>query len=100
MGLWTRCRVHFLEDEKGSRPRFFYQQYRLTAEPIDYGAPDNFSLNRQSGIRQTPDWQPDELTNPEVSDPIDLLVSRLKGKTLLVHSPTEFAKAVEAIRRP
>jgi hypothetical protein len=35
---------------------------------------------------------------PEVSDPIDLAVARLKGRTLKIHSPSEFAKAVEAVR--
>jgi hypothetical protein len=41
----------------------------------------------------------DEGLTPEGSDPIDVLVSRLKGKTLMVHSPVEFAKAVETIRQ-
>jgi hypothetical protein len=36
---------------------------------------------------------------PEGADIIDLTVARLKGKTLAVHSPLDFAKAVEEIRR-
>jgi hypothetical protein len=36
---------------------------------------------------------------PEPPDLIELAVARLRGKTLAVHSPVDFAKAVEAIRR-
>jgi hypothetical protein len=41
--------------------------------------------------------QPEGRLTPEVSDRIYLIVSRLRGKAPMVHSPVEFAKAVEAI---
>jgi len=100
IGPLDKMPAHFLEDDKGSAPRFFYLQYRLSAEPIDVGVPDNMGP-RARDLSLPPGYGPDYMPgSPEVSDPIDLLVTRLKGKTLRVHSPTEFAKAVETIRRP
>jgi hypothetical protein len=89
---------HFLDDEKGSALRFFYLQYRLSANPISYGTPASMS-EKAPDPKRPPLIQRDEGLTPEGSDPIDVLVSRLKGKTLMVHSPVEFAKAVETIRQ-
>jgi hypothetical protein len=90
--------AHLLEDKKGSAPRFFYLQYRLSANPIPYGVPTNMG-NKPSDNTLPPIFLPDGRLTPEVSDPIDLLIARLKGKTLMVHSPLDFAKAIEAIKR-
>jgi hypothetical protein len=89
--------AHLLEDQKGSAPRFFYLQYRPEANPIPYAIPDNMG-NKPPDNSLPPFFRPDDRLTPEVSDPIDLLVSRLKGKVLMLHSPVEFAKAVETIK--
>jgi hypothetical protein len=90
--------AHLLEDEKGSAQRFFYVQYRLSANPIYYAFPPEMA-NIQPTKAPRPTFVPDERLTPEVADPIELLLARLKGKTLMVHSPVEFAKAVETIKR-
>jgi hypothetical protein len=92
LGPLDRMPAHLLEGEKGASQRFFYLQYRLAADPVYYGAPAHMG-------NQPPDNRLQPELVPEVSDPIDLLVARLKGRTLRVHSPVEFAKAVETIRR-
>jgi hypothetical protein len=48
-----------------------------------------------------PDRRPSTPGGPRELDPldaIDLTVARLKGKTLTVYSPLEFAKAIETIK--
>jgi hypothetical protein len=86
---------HFLDSEKGAEVRFLYLQYRLSANGIFYGTPPEMTPN-PAGLRGigTPMRPPFE-----GADIIDLTVARLKGKTLVVHSPLDFAKAVEAIKR-
>jgi hypothetical protein len=88
---------HLLAQAKGPAPGLFYLQYRVEADPIDVGAPSNMGHNAPDDTLPRI-YQPDRAT-PEVPDPIELLVSYLKGKTLRVHSPAEFAKAVETIKR-
>ena len=85
--------AHLLENEKTSAQRVFYLQYRLSANPIYYG------VSADMGNKPPPISRLDGGLSPEVSDPIDLLVARLKGKTLMVHSPVDFAKSVETIRQ-
>ena len=85
--------AHLLENEKTSAQRFFYLQYRLSANPIYYGVPADMG-NKPPDNARPPDGR-----LPEVSDPIDLLVKRLKGKTLMVQSPLDFAKSIETIRQ-
>jgi hypothetical protein len=89
--------ARLLEGEKGSAQRFFYLQYRLAANPIYYGVPTNMGNNPHDNT--PPFFRPEPRITPEVSDPIDLLIARLKGKTLMVHSPLDFAKAIETIKR-
>jgi len=88
---------HLLEDEKGSAPRFFYMQYRISANPIYYAIPANMG-NKPPDNSLPPFFQPGGRLTPEVPDPIDTLVSRLKGKVLMLHAPVEFAKAVETLK--
>jgi hypothetical protein len=61
-----------LEKPEGSMPRFFYLQYR---PPF---------LNMQATL----------------PDLIHSAVSRLKGKTVVMHTPAEFEKAIQQIERP
>ena len=61
-----------LERPEGGSPRFFYFQYR----PF---------LMRQEEV---------------VGDSIHRAVSALKGRTVIVHSPADLARAIEAIERP
>jgi hypothetical protein len=89
--------AHLLDDEKSSAPRFFYMQYRIEANPIPYAIPDNMG-NKPPDNSLPPFFRPDGRLTPEVSDPIDLLVSRLKGKVFMLHAPVEFAKAVETVK--
>jgi hypothetical protein len=96
IGPLDKMPAHLVDGLKG--PRFFYLQYRLSAEPIAVGIPNDMSQSPLGSRRQAP-MTADDQPVPEVSDPIDLLVTKLKGKTLRVHSPTEFAKAVDEIRR-
>jgi hypothetical protein len=58
------------ERPPGPSPRFFYFQYR-------------------PGMRM-------EATLPDV---IHSAVSRLKGKTLIIHTPGDFAKGIEQVER-
>jgi hypothetical protein len=88
--------AHLFEALRGPAPRFFYMQYRLSANPVFVGVPSNLGPNQPN---TPPSLLPDGPLTPEVSDPIDLLITRLKGKTLMLHSPVEFAKAVETIKR-
>jgi hypothetical protein len=90
--------AHLLDNEKASAQRFFYLQYRLSADPINVGVPADMS-NTSSRRAASPTFRPDGAASPEVTDPIDLAVARLKGKTLMVRSPVDFAKAVETIRQ-
>jgi hypothetical protein len=60
-----------LEKPPGAGPRFFYFQYR----PV---------LIQQSALPDT----------------INHAVSRLKGKTLIIHTPGDFAKAIDQLERP
>ena len=89
--------AHLLDDEKSSAPRFFYMQYRIEANPIPYAIPDNMG-KKPPDNSLPPFFQPDGRLTPEVSDPIDLLVSRLKGKVLMLHAPVEFARAAETLK--
>jgi hypothetical protein len=86
---------HFLDSEKGAQERFLYLQYRLSPNRVSYGTPPEMTPNpvgvRGIGTAMRPPF--------EGADIIDLTVARLKGKTLVVHSPLDFAKAVEAIKR-
>ena len=59
-----------LEKPAGAMPRFYYLQYR-----------PNF---------------PQPATSPDV---ITQAVAKLKGKTLVIHSPGDFAKAIEQVER-
>jgi hypothetical protein len=86
--------AHFLEIEKRAEERFLYLQYSLAHEGILTGLPPE--------MRTTPpDRRPSTPGGPRELDPldaIDLTVARLKGKTLTVYSPLEFAKAIETIK--
>jgi hypothetical protein len=86
---------HFLDSEKGTQERFLYLQYRLSPNGIFYGTPPEMTSNSVGiggiGTARRPP--------PEGADIIDLTVARLRGKTLTVHSPLDFAKGVEAIKR-
>jgi hypothetical protein len=86
---------HFLDSEKGAQERFLYLQYRLSPNRIFYATPPEMTSN-PVGVRGI-----GRATMPptEEADIIDLTVARLRGKTLAVHSPLDFAKAVEAIKR-
>ncbi len=86
---------HFLEAEKHAEQRFLYLQYSLSREGIFAGIPRDMS-NLAPARRQS---APNGLLEPEPLDAIELTVARLKGKTLAVYSPLEFAKAIETIRR-
>lgn len=98
MGPLERMPAHLFDGAKGVPLRFFYLQYRLSAEPIPYSVPEDMGPRPADGSIP-PLSQPDDRMAPEVSDPIDLAVARLKGRTLKIHSPSEFAKAVEAVRQ-
>jgi hypothetical protein len=100
MEPFEKMPAHFFSNrEKGAKPPLFYMQYRLTAEPVYYSAPRNMGNKPADETAERSVYEPDPRPTPEVSDPIELLVARLKGKVMRVHSPTEFAKAVDAIRR-
>ena len=86
-----------LNGPRNAPPRFFYLQYRLSADPISYAVPPE--MDNKPPAKAPLIHPPDLRVTPDVSDPIDLLIARLKGKTLMVHSPAEFAKAVDSIRR-
>jgi hypothetical protein len=86
--------AHFLEIEKRAEERFLYLQYSLAHEGILPGPPPEMSTT-------PPDRRPSTPGGPRELDPldaIDLTVARLKGKTLTVYSPLEFAKAIETIK--
>lgn len=89
----------FPKREKDAKPPLFYMQYRLTAEPVYYSAPRNMANKPADETMQGAAFGADPRPTPDVSDPVELLVARLKGKILQVHSPTEFTKALDAIRR-
>jgi len=59
-----------LEKPVGAAPRFYYLQYRSL-----FPQPSTF---------------PDVITNA---------VAKLKGKTLVIHSPGDFAKAIDQVER-
>jgi hypothetical protein len=86
---------HFLDSEKGAQGRFLYLQYHLSPNGVFFAAPPEMSPNPLGiqGIGMA------NIPPPEPPDLIELAVARLKGKTLGVHSPVDFAKAVDAIRR-
>jgi hypothetical protein len=86
---------HFLDSEKGAEVRFLYLQYRLSPNGIFYSTPPEMTSNPVGILGVGTARRPP----PEGADIIDLTVARLKGKTLAVHSPLDFAKAVEAIKR-
>jgi hypothetical protein len=60
-----------LERPQGAKPRFFYFQYRP------------FLLQQQASL----------------PDSINTAIGRLKGRTLIIRTPGEFAKAIEQIER-
>ena len=68
--MWIRCRGSLLEKPPGATPRFFYFQYRPMMRV--------------------------EATLPDV---IHSAVSKLKGKTVIIHSPGDFAKGIEQVER-
>ena len=88
--------AHFLEDEKGAAERIYYLQYRLSMDAILYGVPLEMGTNRPDQFSSTPPPPP---FTPEPLDPIESVMARVKGKTLVVHSPPDFGKAIDAIRR-
>ena len=60
-----------LERPQGAKPRFFYFQYRP------------FLMQQQATL----------------TDSITSAVNRLKGRTLIIHTPGEFARAIDQIER-
>lgn len=68
-----RMPADHLEEPPGSAPRFYYLQYR-------------------------PLWQR-TATIPDTPDSITSTVSRLRGKSVVIHSPADFAKAIGQLER-
>lgn len=87
--------AHFLESEKRADIRFLYLQYNLSHEGMLAGIPPEMST-------APPERRP---SLPKIGleidqmDAIDQAVTRLRGKTLTVCSPLDFARAIAAIKR-
>ncbi len=82
-------------------PSFFYLQYWIRRRPAPLGLPDTSrSLKRATRGGQPPEdmisLSPDVRSGPE-PDTIEHLVDQLHGKTLAVHTPGDFAKAMKKI---
>jgi len=96
IGSFEKMPPHLLEDERSAPGRFYYLEYRLSHDGIFYGIPPEMRGGR-------PQQEPAGLARaPFSADPMDsveTIVSRLKGKTLIVRSPLDFAKAIETIKR-
>jgi hypothetical protein len=95
VGTAEKMPREWLRAEAGARERFLYLQYNVYRVPVDPGAPIEMT-SRGGGELPMGHGM---VTRPELPDGIAEAVARLKGKTLAVHTPVEFAKAIEEIRR-
>jgi hypothetical protein len=79
-----------------SAQRFFYLQYR----PALWG-PDQVLIQNQSygPARMRDPIMPSLPSKPELLDPIEESVRRLKGRIILVSSPAGFTKAIDSIEQ-
>jgi hypothetical protein len=83
-------------DTRG-KTRFVYLQYVIGTVGLRRPSPLEAGSNRTPG--KSSDGSPMKgIAAPEPSDPIDVAVGRAKGKTIPIHEPTEFGKAIESLR--
>ena len=87
-----------LEKPHGTAPHFFYLQFMPFPRIAPSVAPP--PLARQGPPLPPPPPVPGAgLAEPGMPDSISIAVAKLKGKTITLHTPGEFEKAIEQVER-
>jgi hypothetical protein len=96
-GTSVEAPAGFLQDARRSGPRFAYVELRLQQLPPYTGVPAKMVARPPDGDRRfgNIDMPPPS----DLLDSIEVAVKRLKGRTLVVYSPPDFAKAVGSLRQ-
>ena len=85
----------FPQFDTRARTRFVYLQYEIGTIRARLPSPFEAGSNGKTPVHLSPMTG---VAAPEPADPIDLVVRRAKGKTVVIHAPSEFGKAIETVR--